>query len=261
LRRSTATALCGRRGRQELCERRERAFTDQDRIKLTFSLQRVETWLCCILLALSAIHLLTWYLNFYTSLDIFTIFRIFDFDEETNIPTLFNTALFAISALLMLVIGGHTARHRLPYARHWLFLGLVFIFLAVDEFTSIHETLVEPVRRIFDIEGGFFYLAWVIPAMALVFLGALFLSRFIIRLPQPARRLFVLAGLIYVIGAVGMEMVQGYLTTNYPTAYVTRRMVTFLEEFLEMMGLIVFIRGLLIYMLGRIPALELDIAP
>lgn len=214
-----------------------------------------------ILLILGAIHLLTWYLNFYTSLDIFTIFRVFDFDEETNIPTLFNTALFVISALLMLVTGGYLRRERRPYAWHWIFLGALFVLLAIDEFTSIHETLVEPMRDLFDIEGGLFYLAWVIPALFLCLLGALLLLRFMIRLPPAVRRLFIAAAVVYLVGAVGLEMVQGFLTTSFPDASVMRRIVTFLEEFLEMLGLIILIRGLLAYMIGRVPALEVEIVP
>ena len=69
-----------------------------------------------------------------------------------------------------------------------------------------------------------------------------------ISLPGPVKRRIVLAGAIFIASAVAMEMFQGYLTTNLETAYVLRRMVTVLEEFLEMLGLIVFIGALVLYL-------------
>jgi len=237
------------------------AIPGEDRIRLEVSAEKVEKWLCITLLCLSAIHLVTWYLNFYTSLDIFTIFRVFDFDEETNIPTLFNTVLFAVAAILALITGGYNLRGRRRYAWHWMSLGIIFTVLAVDEFTSMHETLVEPVRGAFGIGGGVFYLAWVIPALFLCAIGALLMFRFVVQLPPVVRRLLVLAAVVYLMGAVGFEMLQGLLTTNHPDAYVVRRITTFLEEFLEMLGLIILIRGLLSYMIGRLPSLQLDIVP
>ncbi len=232
-----------------------------DRLRLRFSIQKAERWLGITLLCLSAIHLLTWYLHFYTSLDIFTIFRVFDFDEEANIPTLFNTALFGVASLLALLIGVHGGRERRRYRRHWLFLGILFAALAVDEFTSMHETLVEPVRRALGISGGFFYLAWVIPALILCAAGALLLLPFLLRLPPAVRRLMALAAVIYLLGAVGFEMVQGFLTTGYAEAHVLRRMATFLEEFLEMTGLIVLIKALLVYITAFIPPLLVEVRP
>ena len=230
-------------------------------MRLRCSARKVERWLGIALLCLSAIHLLTWYLHFHTSLDIFTIFRVFDFDEEANIPTLFNTALFAAASLLALLIGAHGRGERAPYARHWILLGIVFAALAVDEFTSLHETLVEPVRGALGIEGGFFYLAWVIPALALCAVGAVLFLPFLLRLPPMVRRLMLLAAVIYLMGAVGFEMVQGFLTTAHEQAHLLRRLATFLEEFLEMTGSIVLVKALLLQAAGRIPRLEVEMRP
>jgi hypothetical protein len=217
-------------------------------MRLSFSLEKTEKYLVIILICLAIIHLLTWYLHFYTSLEFFNLFRVFDFDEEASIPTLFNTFLFMISTGILFSIGYSMLKQGLPRYRPWLILSAVFLVLTVDEFVSIHESLVEPVRGLLNIEGGVFYLAWVIPGALFLLLIALLFLKWLMGLPGPVKRRIVLAGAIFVIGAIALEMVQGYLTTNLESAYVLRRMVTVLEEFLEMLGLIVFIGALVLYM-------------
>lgn len=230
-------------------------------VTLSFSAERVTRFLFLVLLALTMIHLLTWYLHFYTRLDMFTVFRVFDFDEEMNIPTLFNTALLVLIFITAVFAGVDSFSRNLPRASYWFVLGLVAAFFAVDEFTSLHETLVEPMRGLFGIEAGFLYLAWVIPAVFILAVLSLLLARFVFSLPPDVRRLLLFGFFLFALGAVGMEMVQGYLTTHYAAAGVARRLVTVAEEFLEMAGLIVFLKGLLRRAATDMPPLRLEVTP
>lgn len=55
--------------------------------------------------------------------------------------------------------------------------------------------------------GGVFYFAWVIPGAAFVCLFALAYLGFLLAMPRPIAMTMVLAGIIYVSGAIGAEMV------------------------------------------------------
>ena len=89
--------------------------------------------------------------------------------------------------------------------------------------------------------------AWVVPGLVLV--GAVFLlyARFLWRLPPRTRWRFLVAGGLYVGGALGMELLGGKLHTElgYNTPWYIA--AAQLEEVLEMSGVIVFIDALLSY--------------
>ncbi|MDV2991298.1 MAG: hypothetical protein N4J56_000952 [Chroococcidiopsis sp. SAG 2025] len=86
-------------------------------------------------------------------------------------------------------------------------LSVIFLFLAIDEFASLHEKLIEPIHSKLNTSG--FYFAWVIPGAAFTFVCLLIFTRFLGHLPTQTRRLFLLAGSLYVGGTLGMEMIGG----------------------------------------------------
>jgi len=69
---------------------------------------------------------------------------------------------------------------------------------------------------------------------------------FLRRLPRPTAGLFILAGAIYVGGAVGMEIIGEPLDSDT----LTYNLLTAVEEGMEMCGVIVFMHALLRYMKG-----------
>lgn len=195
-----------------------------------------------------------------------------DMDLEANLPTIFNVLLFLVAALLFVVMG-RTEQGRARLA--WTTMAGVCVFLAFDEGAQIHEKfmlvtwqLVDGAR---DADGslGLLYYAWFIPYLAaVVMLGTLLLPWFV-RLDRRLRMGFLMAGIIYLAGAVGMEAYSGkvaealladqvpdgqvpwmpcfaypvgqcalYTEPGYVVPYV-------IEETLEMVGLIVCIGFLL----------------
>jgi hypothetical protein len=69
---------------------------------------------------------------------------------------------------------------------------------------------------------GFLYFTWIVPFGFLVAIFLLSYSKFLFHLPVSTRKLFVAACALYIGGAIGMEMLGGYLadTTGrrmYPT--------------------------------------------
>ena len=94
---------------------------------------------------------------------------------------------------------------------------------------------------------GIFLFAWTIPAAVGVVLFALVYLKFLFRLPVATRWLFVLAGVVYVGGALGMEMIEGQFVFLFGQASMAHALMVAFEEFLEMSGVVLFIYALLSY--------------
>ncbi len=172
------------------------------------------------------------------------VVELFDLDGEKNIPAVFSTLLLLSCACLLAVIA-HAHRLKGGGYRYWLGLAWVFVFLATDEYFSLHERLVAPMRSLFN-TSGLLYFAWVIPYGVALGVFALIYRRFVFGLPIRTRRLFLLAGLIYVAGALGTELFAGqyYEKVQRVDAVGSLVFVT-IEELLEMTGLVMFLHALL----------------
>lgn len=188
---------------------------------------------------------LTKYLTGHDS--VYGLVRLFDLNEEGNIPTYFSASLLLLAALLLATISALKRTSGARYALQWTILALTFLYLAVDEGARIHELLIRPTKELLGGKTtGIFYFAWVIPGMAITFLFALFFVKFLLHLPVQTRLFFVLAAVLYIGGAIGMEMIGGRYAEQHG-AYLTFNMILTLEESLEMAGMIVFIHALMTY--------------
>ena len=174
----------------------------------------------------------------------------FDLDQEkNNLPTWFQSSTLLLSALLLAVVGYVRREFRDADARFWGLLAGIFCYLSLDESVAIHEQVSVPLREAFHLHGLFFF-SWIIPAAIAVFILFSLLFKFLRRLPANVRRAFIFAGIVYVGGALGMEM----LGANYYEARIepfgsaidfNYALLTTFEELLEMTGVAVFISALL----------------
>ncbi len=180
-------------------------------------------------------------------------------DKEVNdLPTWYQSSTLLLSSVLLLVIGLARRELKDKDAKYWGLLSLIFLFLSLDEAVSIHEQMTMPLRTTFHLEG-FLFLSWVIPASFLVAVLGIVLSRFLFRLPSSTRNLMILSALIYLAGALGVEMVGAnymFMMNDPPDigSNFTYAIITTVEEFLEMTGIVVFIYCLLSYLFVPIPA-------
>jgi hypothetical protein len=139
---------------------------------------------------------------------------------------------------------------------YWLGLTILFLFLALDEGTAIHEEVGTFLERYMEARGMLYFL-WVVPyGIATLLLGLAYL-KFVWELPKDTRVRFVVAGVIFLGGALGVEMLgareadlHGYETVTYCVLYS-------LEEMLEMLGIIIFIYALLSHLASEIGRLSL----
>ena len=168
----------------------------------------------------------------------------FDLNFENNVPTFFATMLLVTSATLLAVIALTAARDARD-ARYWKSLALLFLFLALDEDASLHELLIDPVRAILPVSGPL-YFAWIIPYGFAVLLAGLLYLRFVLALRTRTRNLFIVAGALYVAGALGFELLGGwYMSRHGELEDLPYSFLVAGEEVLEMTGLVAFIYALL----------------
>jgi hypothetical protein len=183
--------------------------------------------------------------------------RLFNLSGEKNIPTWFSSTISWIAAALLAYIALLNRKRALPYARHWFALAFIFLFISVSTTATIHDWTLE----IFLVETfelhGIFYFPWVIPAWLFVLLVGRLYFHFLADLPAVIRRLFLLSGAVYVSGALVLEMLSAYLMDYYAGTTLLRGMAATGQEFLEMMGLVLFIHALFIYITRYTPAITL----
>jgi hypothetical protein len=233
----------------------------ESRIQLTPA--RVRRFLFGILLVLLALDLVSVYLRFGLQGDNWSIKHFgvyFDFNRERNLPTLFSTLLLLAAAGLLFRLG-RQARGAFQYQRkYWYLLAGVFLFLTLDEGFQIHEQLSGRTQLVTGLENkGFLRYTWVLPYVAGLAVGALVLFNFLLALPRRIRTLFLLSGAIFVSGAVGLELFEGYVDTHYGDGNIYTALLCTLEELMEMTGVILFIYALLTHLLGVRRELRLNV--
>lgn len=155
---------------------------------------------------------------------------------EANMPTWYASALPLACAALLAWISLHETLDR----GHWRALALGFVYISIDEAVGLHELL----GALFDTEGVLHF-GWVIPAAAVVLLVGLAYIGFLRRLDRPTARRFVLAGALYVTGALLFELPLGWWTEQHGADSLGYALIDWCEETLELIGLTLFASTLL----------------
>jgi hypothetical protein len=170
---------------------------------------------------------------------------VFNVNVEGNIPTLFSSLQLVAAAVLLSGIGYCHRHEGQPYAL-WYALAVIFLFLAIDETSALHENLTVRVRTALG-TSGYLYFAWVIPyGIAVLLLAAVF-ARFLLRLPRSTMSYFIMSGTIYLAGTLGFEMLGGNYISLPGAQEITYSVIYTVEEALEMIGIALFIYALMKY--------------
>ena len=199
--------------------------------------------------------------------------RLFDVGEERSIPTWFESILFLLCSTLLAVVAVAKKQRNDRYSLHWGVLSVILLLLSLDEVASIHEAVGEQSERLLNYTtgitpGGAISFFWVVPGAIFVFIVLLVYLRFLANLPQTTRRLFLFAGALFVLGALGIEMLTAQVVSSseaisgwiesasggmigqgsasaIPT--ILKGLQTSVEEMFEMLGLTAFVYALLAY--------------
>ncbi len=188
--------------------------------------------------------------------------RLFDLNGELNVPALYSALLLLFAAALCGATAVSTRRRGRSDAGYWAVLTAGFAWMAIDEALVFHERLVVPIR---DLLGngapGVLYFAWVIPGMLLVVVALAILRPFLLRLPALTRRRLLVAAVVYLAGALGLELLGGAHAKAYGMLDLTFALLAVVEESLEMMGLVLLAHALLAHHAEREPQTHAQIRP
>lgn len=156
---------------------------------------------------------------------------------EGNLPTWYASTLAFVCALLLFAWARALPRDR----AHVRLLGAGFVLISIDEQIGLHELLSEP----FQYSAPALHFGWVVPAGLLVLALAAAYLPFLRRLPRRTAARFLLAGGLYVGGALAMELPLGAWTSAHGDDDLGYALIDWLEEALELAGLTLFARSLL----------------
>jgi len=214
-------------------------------------------WLIFSLLFLNILGIVS---RFYFNHDsVYGLIPLFDFDTEKNVPTFYSSIALLFSSTLLLIIASIHKNNGTSYIS-WLGLALIFIFLSVDEFTSIHEDLGKSTRDALNIKAtGIFYFSWYIPYGIATLAFVMTYLKFLITLPKSIMILFIISGSTFVTGAIGFEMLCAEHIEQSGTNNLMYSFLYSCEEFLEMLGIVIFIYTLLSYIVSQFGSLSVTI--
>ena len=185
--------------------------------------------------------------------------RLFDLDAEANIPTWFSSALLLMCATLVAANAAAKWQTRGRYRVHWIVLSVIFLYLSVDETAIIHEMSIKPLRSMLN-PTGLLYEAWIIPGIAATVVFVLAYLKFLLNLPRRTALLFVIAGAVYVGGAIGVEALSGLYAETHGEENLTYKLISTIEESVEMLGLVIFINANLGYLRTAVGAITFEVA-
>lgn len=196
-----------------------------------------------------------WYLPDFPGRDL--IASLTYLNGETNLPSTFSALLLLGAAVLLGVIARVKGALQDSQRRVWTGLALLFSYLALDEAAGLHERLIVPVQGLVRTDGVLHY-AWVVPYGVLTVLVLLACLRFLRELSPRTRARMLLAGFLYVGGAFGFELIEGYVKTLYGRHTFLMEVLITAEETLEMFGVILLIATLLAYIREDLPGLQVQ---
>lgn len=165
----------------------------------------------------------------------------FDVSSERNVPTAWSTLLLlgsAVTATLLWLRGRRTD----VASAGWLLVAATTSFLALDESLELHERLGSVGSAVVDDRLHF---AWVVPGAALTCAVGLLLLHRLRSQPLEVRRRLVVAGAVYLSGALALETLSGAVLRAYGGGGRAYAVVTSAEEGLEMTGASLLLAALL----------------
>ena len=216
------------------------------KIKLSLKLSEFCITPFAIVTVVIALGLLAYLFTKLTGHDsLFGFLRLLDVGEERSIPTYVSVINLLLGSILIFIIYGYEKANNQSGAGYWLFLSILFLYLSVDESASIHENFRYVYRYLVRKEIISPILStneWLPFGVFFIFAVSIVLLPFVRKLPTDTRRYFLIAGCVFVTGAVGFE----YLAALMREAGIdesrphTVRLVKLLEEGFEMYGVAIF---------------------
>jgi hypothetical protein len=212
--------------------------------------RRIAAGMLIVIALLAAMHVAQLCVYYYVGdSDVFDFVELIDFDYEANLPSLYSSLAILFCAVLLWLIAVDKKASGEAYRYHWLGLAVIFTFLGVDEAISLHEEIGDLVEAVAWFEAaGYLFFAWVVPYGMLLVVFAVIYFKFVLSLPRKTMLMFVVAGCLFIFGAVGIEIISAREADLHGSETVYYSVLYTLEELCEMIAIVLFSNGLLRYM-------------
>lgn len=185
------------------------------------------------------------------------VVKMFNLNEERNFPTLFTGFILIFCSILLELVALAKQRERNRYVPYWHGLAIIFMYLSLDELLEIHEKVNGILNQIVQSAPG---RNWDILNISLASIFVLIYFKFLLHLPNKIKTLFVLAFVCFVVGGVGIEFLGVHYFANiYNQKLFIAEVITTIEECFELIGLIIFIQGILLYIKSFVTDIHINI--
>lgn len=191
--------------------------------QITISTRDYIASLVALAVVFICVHLGINYYNYQVEELPWLLIQMFELDEENNLPTWFSSFILLNVAFFVYV---SSYRPNLPKRAHWRFIAFGFLVLAIDEVAGMHETFNSSIEINWAILG----------AILVLFIAAAYVP-FLLSLRGKLALLFILAGALFISGAIITELLSEDMDSDswgYAVAVA-------LEEGLEMFGALLFL--------------------
>ncbi|MBN2470547.1 MAG: hypothetical protein JXN59_07475 [Anaerolineae bacterium] len=179
-----------------------------------------------------------------------------------NLPTWYASAAFLADAGLLLAIALHHWQARsLAAAAPWAILAMIFLALSANEIFAVeHSTLLNyAVRFFWRLTGlGYFATQIVVAGLGGLLLVVLYFRVFS-SLPAATKLGFFVAGLVFFGGAIGLETLSMMIYRQAGGPSPLYMIMSNLEEFAEVAGVLILFYTLLQYIQSRIGPVKLTV--
>lgn len=163
--------------------------------------------------------------------------RIFHLDGEGNAGAWFSSMLLLFAAALC--AGCTMCTARAAGRRMWRILAFALALCSLDEFASLHELTIVPMRDALQTDG-ILYFPWVLIGGAVAAAVGLSCLKDFRRLPLGLYRTIMLSGVIYITGALGVELIGAWWSSTHGELNMGYEMIVAVEELLELIGAALF---------------------
>lgn len=207
---------------------------------------RVLTGIVAFLITMGiAVALIRTYTPYKTAMGVIQLFHM---DRERTLTSHFSSLDLGFSSLLLGFIARIKKQLFDKYWMHWAALAVGFMFLSLDENIGIHELIT---RLLQDNQVGsmlpphYFTTMIGISVVVPVFLAY---RSFLKSLPRKVGLQFIISGVVFAVGAFGFELIGGYIDSHpqvWPRGFY--RSIVILEESMELIGIVLFVKALLLY--------------
>lgn len=153
---------------------------------------------------------------------------------ERNPSTWFAASLLAVTGVAAFAVGLGRAD-----CGRWTAVAVVLGLLSFDEIATVHERL-----SVLPAIPGIGSRGWAGAGLLLVVAVTLYFGRWVLDLEPPLRFALLLGGAVFVLGAVGFEVLSGNRAAGHGEDAVQLVLAT-IEEDLELLGPMLVLRALL----------------